>query len=269
MNWTQGLAIVALGAAAGLAGPGLALAQAPAGAGAPAAGPTLAPATVAMAAAVAAMPNQPAKMTFFVSSTGLGDGGNLGGLAGADAHCAKLARAAGAPASRVWRAYLSQALMNGMPQIDARDRIGKGPWYNAKGVEIAANVEELHGLNPKMTKQTNLTELGKINNGGPASGDKPAMHDILTGSGKDGRLKSPEVADAREGAPKLPLPPNMTCNNWTSNDHQLSTEVGHSDRDGFVPDAKSFNAAHPSRGCDQAGLVSTGGVGQIYCFAAS
>lgn len=260
------LAMVMAGA---LTAPGLALAQAPAAAPAPASGPTLAPATVAMAAAVAAMPNQPAKMTFFVSSVGMGKGGNLGGLAGADAHCTKLALAAGAPRTRVWRAYLSQAPMNGMPQIDARDRIGKGPWYNAKGVEIAANVEELHGLNPKMTKQTNLTELGTINNGGPVSGDKPAMHDILTGSGKDGRLKSPEVADAREGAPKLPLPPNMTCNNWTSDDHQLSTEVGHADREGFVPDAKSFNAAHPSRGCDQPGIVSTGGVGQIYCFAAS
>jgi hypothetical protein len=238
------LAIVTLGAAgAALAGPGLAKAQ--------------------------DMPNMPAKMTFFVSSTGMGKGGNLGGLAGADAFCTKLARAAGAPASRVWRAYLSQAPMNGLPQIDARDRIGAGPWYNIKGVEIAASVEDLHGLNPKMTKQTNLTEKGTVNNGGPASGDKPPMHDILTGSGKDGRLKSPEVAEGRAGAPQLPLPPNMTCNNWTSDDHQLSTEVGHSDRDGFVPDAKSFNAAHPSRGCDQPGIVSTGGAGQIYCFATS
>jgi hypothetical protein len=259
------LAIVALGiTGAALAAPGLALAQAPAQTTQPP-GPTQAQAQ----AQIQNLPNTPAKMTFFVSSAGMGKGGNLGGLAGADAFCTKLATSAGAPPSRKWHAYLSQAPINGLPQIDARNRIGKGPWYNAKGVEIAANVEELHGLNPKMTKLTNLTEQGIVNNGGPVSGDKPAMHDILTGSDKDGRLKSPEVAEGRAGAPALPLPPNMTCNNWTSDDHQLSTEVGHADRAGFVPDAKSFNAAHPSRGCDQPGIVSTGGAGQIYCFSFS
>jgi len=206
-----------------------------------------------------------AKMTFFVSSASPGRGGDYGGLAGADAHCTKLAQAAGSPKRRVWHAYLSTAAMNGEKQINARDRIGKGPWYNAKGVEIAANVDELHDLaNTKMSKQTNLTEKGEVN---PGRGDTPNNHDAVTGSDMNGRLAPPEVAAGREGAPQLPMPLNMTCNNWTSSDPQLSTMVGHIDRDGFVPNAKSWTTAHPSRGCSQPGLVSTGGAGQLYCFA--
>jgi hypothetical protein len=209
-------------------------------------------------------PNDPAKMSFFVTSAGPGDGGDLGGIDGADAHCASLARAAGSPESRTWRAYLALAPMDGQPQVDARDRIGTGPWYNAKGVEIAASVEELHSENPKMSKETNLTEKGEIN---PGRGDTPNIHDSITGTEADGRLAAPQVAAGRAGAPGLPLPPNMTCNNWTSNDPQLSTMNGHIDRNGFVPAASSWNAAHPSRGCSQEGLASTGGAGQFYCFA--
>jgi hypothetical protein len=212
-------------------------------------------------------PEGAAKMSFFVTSVSPGKGGDYGGLAGADAHCATLAQAAGSPRSKTWRAYLSAAPMNGQPQVNARDRIGKGPWFNAKGVEIAANVDELHNPdNAKMTKETNLTEKGEVN---PGRGDepKPNWHDGVTGSDMQGRLAPPEVAAAREGAAQLPLPPNMTCNNWTSSDPQLSTMVGHIDRAGFVPNAKSWTTAHPSRGCSQPGLVSTGGAGQFYCFA--
>jgi hypothetical protein len=206
-----------------------------------------------------------AKMTFFVTSTSLGKGGDYGGLAGADAHCARLAQAVGSPSTRVWRAYLSAAAMNGQPQVNARDRIGKGPWYNAKGVEIAASVDDLHNPdNAKMSKETNLTEKGLVN---PGRGDPTNIHDAVTGSDMQGRLAPPEVAAGREGAPQLPMPPNMTCNNWTSSDPQLSTMVGHIDRQGFVPNAKSWSTAHPSRGCSQQGLVSTGGAGQFYCFA--
>jgi hypothetical protein len=208
-----------------------------------------------------------AKMTFFVTSASPGKGGDYGGLAGADAHCTKLAQAAGSPRSKTWRAYLSAAPMNGQPQVNARDRIGKGPWYNAKGIEIAANIDELHDpANAKMSKQTNLTEKGEVN---PGRGDPTNIHDAVTGSDMNGRLAPPEVAAGREGAPQLPMPPNMTCNNWTSSDPQLSTMVGHVDRDGFVPNAKSWTTAHPSRGCSQPGLVSTGGAGQFYCFAAN
>jgi hypothetical protein len=206
-----------------------------------------------------------AKMTFFVTSASPGKGGDYGGLAGADAHCTKLAQAAGSPKRRAWHAYLSTAAMNGEKQINARDRIGKGPWHNAKGVEIAASIDELHDpANTKMSKQTNLTEKGEVN---PGRGDTPNNHDAVTGSDMNGRLAPPEVAAGREGAPQLPMPPNMTCNNWTSSDPQLSTMVGHIDRDGFVPNAKSWTTAHPSRGCSQPGLVSTGGAGQFYCFA--
>ena len=205
----------------------------------------------------------PAKMTFFVTSKNPGKGGNLGGIDGADAYCATLAEAAGAP-KRQWRAYLSLAATNGKPAVNARDRIGKGPWVNANGVEIAANVEELHSPNPKMSKQTNLTEKGEVN---PGRGDAVNHHDAITGSEADGRLAAPQVAEGREGAPALPLPPNMTCNNYTSDDAKLSTMNGHIDRQGFVPAATSWNAAHPSRGCNNEGLASTGGAGQYFCFA--
>jgi hypothetical protein len=208
-------------------------------------------------------PNDPARMSFFVTSTAPG-GGDLGGIAGADAHCAVLARAAGSPASRIWRAYLSVAPMGSQPQVHARDRIGKGPWYNAKGVEIASSVDDLHGENPKMSKATNLTEKGEVN---PGRGDTPNVHDALTGSDAQGRLAAPQVNAPRGNEPPTPLPPNMTCNNWTSNDPALVTMQGHIDRQGFVPAATSWNAAHPSRGCSVAGIASTGSKGQFYCFA--
>jgi hypothetical protein len=182
--------------------------------------------------------------SFFVTSTSPGDGGNLGGLAGADAHCAKLAAAAGL-GNKNWRAYLS----TDQPPANARDRIGKGPWYNVKGVKIADNVEELHGKNG-LTKQTNLTEKGEIVNG---RGDTPNRHDILTGSAFDGR----PVAGA-------------TCNNWTANSGS-SAFVGHADRDGINPDPVanvSWNASHKTPGCSVADLARVGGAGYFYCFAA-
>jgi hypothetical protein len=231
-------------------------------------GQAAAPAPPAAAApAVPAGPapgtNNPAKMSFFVTSTAPG-GGDLGGIAGADALCTNLARAAGSPASKTWRAYLSLASMASQQQVDARDRIGRGPWYNIKGVEIAANVDELHSENPKMSKSTNLTEKGDIN---PGRGDTPNVHDALTGSNALGRLAAPEVNAPRGNEPPNPLPSNMTCNNWTSNDPALVTMQGHIDRAGFVPAATSWNTAHPSRGCSVAGIASTGSKGQFYCFA--
>lgn len=182
-----------------------------------------------------------AKMSFFVTSTGSADGANLGGLAGADALCQKLATAAGS-SGKTWHAYLSAT------GINARDRIGKGPWYNAKGELIANSVDELHSAANKITKQTALTEMGGIVNG---RGDKPNQHDILTGSNPDGTLA--------EG---------KTCGDWTSNGDGV-TIVGHSDRTGLDESdaAKSWNSSHPTKGCGQEALVSTGGAGYLYCFA--
>jgi hypothetical protein len=182
-----------------------------------------------------------AKMSFFVASTGSGDGANLGGLAGADAICQKLAEAAGAT-GKTWHAYLSATGVN------AKDRIGKGPWYNAKGELIASSVDELHSAANKVTKQTALTEAGGVVNG---RGDTPNQHDILTGSNPDGTLA--------EG---------KTCGDWTSDGDGL-TIVGHSDRTGLDDSdaAKSWNSSHPTKGCSQDGLVSTGGAGYLYCFA--
>lgn len=222
-----------------------------------------APAAPVAQVTASSAPNNPGKMSFFVTSTAPG-GGDLGGIEGADAHCAALARAAGSPASRQWRAYLSLAPIGSQKQVDARDRIGKGPWFNAKGEEIAANVEELHSANPKMSKATNLTEKGEVN---PGRGDTPNVHDALTGSNAEGRLAPPQVNAPRGNEPPTPLPSNMTCNNWTSNDPTLVTMQGHIDRNGFVPAASSWNAAHPSRGCSVAGVASTGSKGQFYCFA--
>jgi hypothetical protein len=215
------------------------------------------------APAVAEGPNNPGKMSFFITSSAPG-GGDLGGIEGADALCTSLARAAGAPASRTWHAYLSLAPLGNQKQVDARDRIGKGPWYNAKGVEIASSVDDLHSENPKMSKVTNLTEKGEVN---PGRGDTVNVHDALTGSNAQGRLAPPEVNAPRGNEPPTPLPSNMTCNNWTSNDATLVTMQGHIDRSGFVPAATSWNAAHPSRGCSVAGVASTGSKGQFYCFA--
>jgi hypothetical protein len=212
----------------------------------------------AIAGAQAPQPQQqpqapPQPMGFFVTSVGLGDGANLGGLAGADKHCQTLAQAAGA-GNRTWRAYLSQTAGGGALAINARDRIGNGPWYNAKGVIIAANVDELHGDSQRdrnnIRKPNALNEKGEMVNG---AGDKPNIHDILTGSDSHGR--------ALIGRPDV-----TTCNNWTSN-AAGNAMVGHHDRLGG-PNS-SWNAVHMSNGCSQDNLVSTGGAGLLYCFAAN
>ena len=190
-------------------------------------------------------------MGFFVSSTGSGRGADLGGLAGADRLCTSLATAAGA-GNRTWRAYLSTTPNAGGPAVNARDRIGTGPWRNAKGVVVAQNVTELHGAN-NLNKQTALTEKGDVVNG---RGDTPNMHDILTGSQPDGTAIAGNV--------------ETTCGNWTKSGEGAAM-VGHSDRTGLdesVP-AKSWNSSHQTRGCSQDALKGTGGAGLFYCFAAN
>jgi hypothetical protein len=194
---------------------------------------------------------QDAGMTFFVTSVGTGSGANLGGLAGADQHCLKLAEAAGA-GSKTWRAYLSTQAQGETVAANARDRIGKGPWQNAKGVVIAKDVAELHGTN-NLTKQTALSEKGEVIKG---RGDQPNMHDILTGSQADGTT--------------FPAGEDRTCGNWTKGGAQGAAMVGHSDRTGLndTPPAKSWNSSHPTRGgCSQEALKGTGGAGLFYCFA--
>ena len=184
---------------------------------------------------------QDTSMSFFVTSKNPGNGGNLGGLEGADAHCTTLAEAAGA-AGKTWRAYLSSNT------VDARDRIGEGPWHNAAGTLIAENVEALHGEANGISKETALDESGRTVNG---RGDKPNRHDILTGSMPDGTA-------AEE-----------TCADWTSGS-EGSAMLGHHDRTGLDESAaaKSWNSSHPSRGCDIPALQGTGGDGLFYCFAA-
>jgi len=203
--------------------------------------------------APAQQPQQP--MGFFITSVGKGDGANLGGLAGADAHCLELARAAGAAAaSRTWRAYLSAAAGQGQAPVNARDRIGNGPWYNAKGALIAWNVADLHGDVQRdrnsINKEFALNEKGLPVNG---RGDTPNQHDILTGSDSFGRVLLGTAA-------------NTTCNNWSSN-AVGSAMLGHHDRSGGGN--SSWNAAHMSRSCSQSDLVATGGAGLFYCFAIS
>ncbi len=194
-------------------------------------------------------------MTFFVTSTSIGNGGNLGGLAGADNQCQTLAQAAGAGA-KTWRAYLSTQAADGKPAINARDRIGNGPWTNAKGIVIAKDVAELQDAS-KVDKQTALNEKGEVING---FGDTPNRHDVLTGSQPDGTAFPPE--------------PDRTCKNWTSST-QGAAMLGHSDIAGPAtnPTAKSWISAHPSRGpdggCSQADFKSTGGDGLLYCFASN
>jgi hypothetical protein len=198
---------------------------------------------------------QQTTMTFFVTSAGLGKGADLGGLDGADRHCKALAQAVGA-GDRTWRAYLSTQAVDGAQAVNARDRIGHGPWQNAKGVTIAKDVNELHGSN-NLTKQTALNEKGEVVNG---RGDSPNRHDILTGSTPDGRA--------------FPPGEDRTCGNWTKS-AQGAAMAGHHDRMGLneEPPAKSWNSSHPSRGpdggCSQADLRSTGGDGLLYCFAAN
>ena len=200
--------------------------------------------------AVVSVQAQQANMTFFVTSAGIGKGADLGGLEGADRHCQNLAQAAGAGA-RTWRAYLST---QGAGAVNAKDRIGRGPWQNAKGVVIAKDVADLHGSN-NLTKQTALTEKGDVVNG---RGDTPNTHDILTGSQTDGTAFA-----AGE---------DRTCGNWTKSGAGAAM-VGHADRTGLDDSApaKSWNTSHPSRGpgggCAQDDLKSTGGAGLLYCFA--
>jgi hypothetical protein len=199
----------------------------------------------------AQQPQQP--MSFFVTSVGPGNGANLGGLAGADRHCQTLAQAAGA-GGKTWRAYLSAAAANGQPAVNARDRIGSGPWYNAKGARVAQNVGDLHGdtleqarRGNNLTKVTALNEKGETVNG---VGDTPNRHDMLTGSQLDGTAFSDNA--------------DHTCGNWTSG-AAGTAQLGHHDRTGGGN--TSWNSTHPSRGCSQDNLVSTGGAGLFYCFA--
>ncbi|MDO8981953.1 MAG: lectin [Afipia sp.] len=198
---------------------------------------------------------QQANMTFFITSTPIGNGGNLGGLAGADNQCQTLAQAAGAGA-KTWRAYLSTQAADGTPAVNARDRIGKGPWTNAKGAVVAKDVADLHGTNA-LTKQSVLNEKGEVING---SGDTPNRHDVLTGSQPDGT--------------GFAAGDDKTCKNWTSST-QGSAIVGHHDRIGLRDDdaSKSWNSSHGSRGpdggCSQNDLKSTGGDGLLYCFASN
>jgi hypothetical protein len=196
-------------------------------------------------------PQQP--MSFFVTSAGLGNGANLGGLAGADRHCQALATAAGAGA-KTWHAYLSTSASGGQAAVNARDRIGSGPWYSAKGGRIAQNVGDLHGdtieqarLGNNINKTTAISEKGEPIKG---VGDTPNQHDILTGSQPDGRAYT-DSAD-------------HTCGNWTSG-AAGTAQLGHFDRTGGGN--TSWNSTHPSRGCSQENLVATGGAGLLYCFA--
>ena len=199
-------------------------------------------------------PKQPPQpMSFFVSSVGVGSGANLGGLAGADAHCQKLAEAAGA-GGKTWHAYLSTQASGNQPAVNARDRIGSGPWYNSRGGRIAQNVADLHGdtiesarLGNNISKASAFTEKNEAIKG---FGDQPNQHDILTGSQPDGRAYT-DAAD-------------HTCKNWTSGGDGTA-QLGHFDRTGGGN--TSWNSTHPSRGCSQENLVSTGGAGLLYCFA--
>ena len=218
--------------------------------------------TLLLAAAVAgltACASAPSSgpMSFFITSAGSGRGADLGGLAGADAHCQRLAQAAGA-GSRTWRAYLSvpgkfpdQANPTGVPSVHARDRIGTGPWHNAKGELIARDVDQLHTGNT-LSKTTALDERGGVIKG---RGDTPNEHDILTGSRADGTAFAPQT--------------DTTCKAWTSSTDG-SAIVGHHDRSGPLPEnwATSWNFSHQSAGCSQEALVRTGGAGRFYCFAA-
>ena len=194
-----------------------------------------------------ASPPQEQAMSFFITSVGSGNGAELGGLAGADRHCQMLAEAVGA-GDREWRAYLSTIPTDGSPAVNARDRIGTGPWYNARGVKIADHLEQLHGEN-NLTKETQLNEKGEIVNG---RGDSPNMHDILTGSTLEG------MAHVAEGY--------TNCDNWTSRG-EGSAMVGHHDRSAGGQNPTSWNSAHGSRGCSQENLRASGGNGLFYCFA--
>lgn len=206
-------------------------------------GPALSPAFASAAADTG--------LGFFITSAGLGTGANLGGLAGADAQCQKLAAAAGA-GNRTWRAYLSTQAGNGTAAVNARDRIGSGPWYNAKGVRVAEGVDDLHSSNNKLGKENSLTETGALVKG---RGDTPNQHDMLTGSKADGTAFAAGT--------------DQTCRNWTS-ETTGAAMLGHHDRHGVASniDSTSWNQAHLSSGCSQSALIATGGNGYFYCFAA-
>jgi hypothetical protein len=199
------------------------------------------------------------KMSFFVTGVGSEKGGDLGGLAGADARCTALANAVGST-GKTWRAYLSTS------KVDARDRIGAGPWYNAKGIKIAENVEDLHSDRNFIEKDTALTETGAMVRGmaeAPAGGPFTSIeHDMLTGSNATGRLQSP--------LPRLGqkvVSDNMTCSDWTSSSDEGNAMLGHSDRRGLAPGRNSWNAAHAAYGCSVAKLRESGSAGRFYCFS--
>jgi hypothetical protein len=207
--------------------------------------------TAATGSLIAQQNDEPPEMGFFITSTGPGNGGDLGGLHGADAHCQALAEDAGA-GHRTWRAYLSTQATDSAPAVNARDRIGNGPWANAKGTVIARDVDDLHYNNAAITYEHALDENGDTVNSG-VFGDSPNKHDILTGTRIDGTA--------------FPPGEDRTCSNWTSSG-EGSAMVGHHDRYAFRTPGSSWNAAHPSRGCSQEALVGTGGAGLFYCFAA-
>ncbi|WP_031496897.1 hypothetical protein [Bryobacter aggregatus] len=200
-----------------------------------------------LAAAFAQAPSD--KMNFFLTSEGSGKGADLGGLKGADAHCAQLAKAAGSK-KKDWKAYLSTDGTGGTKVVNAKDRIGKGPWFNAKGEQVAVDVADLHSANNKLGKQGSISEKGAVLNG---RGDTPNQHDILTGSTLEGLA----FTDGKD----------HTCKNWTSSGSDGSAQVGHHDRQGGGDNPTSWNAAHASKGCSQENLVATGGSGRFYCFA--
>lgn len=217
--------------------------------------PTAMAGVAIVVAACAGMGGGSGGTTFFVTSVGSGNGADLGGLAGADAHCNKLATAAGAN-GKTWRAYLSTQAKDGAQTVNARDRIGKGPWHNAKGALIANDVNQLHGAANNVNKETALNEKGEIVAG---RGDKVNRHDILTGTRTDGTAFGPGD-------------PDMTCGNWTRSGTEGAVVMGHHDRNGPTADAwaTSWNSSHQSRGgCSQKALIGTGGDGLIYCFAAN
>ncbi len=204
---------------------------------------------IPMAQSLQAAEEQP-PMTFFVTSVGVGNGADLGGLEGADKHCQALAEAADAK-GKTWRAYLSTQAKDGEPAVSAKDRIGEGPWHNAKGVVIAANLDSLHYDNSNINYAGALNEYGNtINSGG--MGNSPNQHDILTGSNMDGTAISSDK--------------DKTCSNWT-NSGEGSAIVGHHDRFRRTTPGSSWNSVHPSRGCSQDALKSSGGAGLFYCFA--
>jgi hypothetical protein len=205
---------------------------------------------VASSGAQAQAPQQAPNMSFFVTSAPIGKGGDLGGIEGADAHCQQLAAAVGA-GGKTWHAYLSGPETPQGKGVNARDRIGSGPWQNVKGVEVAKNVDDLHSANNKLTSETALTERGTRVSG---IGFSPNWHDALTGSDREGRAYPGNI--------------NMTCNGWKSSEFGKAM-LGHIDRTGLADNdyAHSWNASHQSRGCTQADLVATGGNGLFYCFA--